>query len=66
MIPTRKQFPGGWTREYGGYLTTSHHQHHRATFYCMDEAPEVIEGAGGDENVLSESPCALTCIVCTK
>ncbi|KAK2166003.1 hypothetical protein NP493_1340g00016 [Ridgeia piscesae] len=50
MIPVRKQCPGEWTREYGGYLTTSHHQHHRATFECMDEAPEVIEGAGGDEN----------------
>ena len=50
MIPARKQCPAGWTREYGGYLTTSHHQHQRTTFECMDEAPEVIEGVGRDEN----------------
>ena len=50
MIPARKQCPVGWTREYGGYLTTSHHiTDHRTTFECMDEAPEVIEGAGGSQ-----------------
>ena len=50
MIPARKQCPVGWTREYGGYLTTSHHiTDHRVMFECMDEAPEVIEGTGGNQ-----------------
>ncbi|KAK2140747.1 hypothetical protein NP493_5598g00000, partial [Ridgeia piscesae] len=51
MIPARKQCPVGWTREYGGYLTTSHYNtNYRATFECMD----YING------------WALTCVVCTK
>ncbi|KAI0218866.1 hypothetical protein LSAT2_029463 [Lamellibrachia satsuma] len=50
MVPARKQCPDGWTEEYGGYLTTSHHGHHRATFECMDEAPEVIEESGANQN----------------
>ena len=48
MIPARKQCLDGWTREYGGYLTTSHYNtEYKKVFECMDEAPEVIEGAGG-------------------
>ena len=46
MIPARKQCPGGWTREYHGYLTTNANSYYRTTFECMDEAPEVIEGTG--------------------
>ena len=48
MIPARKQCPVGLTREYGGYLTTSSAGSDcRKVFECMDEASEVIEGAGG-------------------
>ena len=46
MVPARKQCPVGWTHEYHGYLTTSADIYHPTTFECMDEAPEVIEGAG--------------------
>ena len=50
MIPAWKQCPAGWTREYGGYLTTSHYNtDYRVMFECMDEAPEVIERAGAKE-----------------
>ncbi|KAK2156963.1 hypothetical protein NP493_1925g00016 [Ridgeia piscesae] len=50
MIPARKECPGGWTREYHGYLTTSADIYHPTTFECMDEAPEVIEGMGRDSD----------------
>ena len=50
MIPARKQCPVGWTREYHGYLTTGANVYHPTTFECMDEAPEVIEGVGGNED----------------
>ena len=48
MIPAWKQCPDGWTREYNGYLTSSKYTHKRATFECMDEAPEVTEGNAGN------------------
>ena len=50
MIPAWKLCPGGWTREYNGYLTSSHYSQRRATFECMDEAPEVREGAAANRN----------------
>ena len=50
MIPALKLCPGGWTLEYGGYLTSSRYTHTKATFECMDEAPEVIEGASANKN----------------
>ena len=34
MIPARKTCPGGWMRDYGGYLATSHRFKHRSTFAC--------------------------------
>ena len=51
MIPARKTCPGGWKREYGGYLMTSHRFKHRTTFACMDEAPETIAPSGGKDGV---------------
>ena len=50
MIPAFKLCPGGWTREYHGYLTTSHYEHTKATFECMDEAPEATEGAFANQD----------------
>ena len=50
MIPAWKRCPDGWTREYGGYLTSSHYTHTKATFECMDEAREIIEGSEASRN----------------
>ena len=50
MIPARKECPDEWTREYHGYLVTNADVYSRTTFECMDEAPEVLEGTGRDEN----------------
>ncbi len=44
MIPAKKTCPTGWIREYYGYLMTSHFEHHRNDFVCMDRFPESLSG----------------------
>eukprot|EP00058_Branchiostoma_floridae_P011959 XP_002597447.1 hypothetical protein BRAFLDRAFT_80547 [Branchiostoma floridae] len=81
MIPARQTCPGGWAREYGGYLMTAHHTHSRTEFVCMDGEPEALPGGEGNEDgalfYVVESRCGslpcppyvegreLTCVVCT-
>ncbi|XP_035671813.1 uncharacterized protein LOC118412869 [Branchiostoma floridae] len=81
MIPARQTCPGGWTREYGGYLMTAHHSYSRTEFVCMDGEPEALPGGEGSENgalfYIVEARCGslpcppyvegreLTCVVCT-
>jgi len=51
MIPARVDCPSGWTKEYGGFLVTSHHGHQNNKDYvCLDEAPEAREGGTADTN----------------
>ncbi|XP_035672335.1 collagen alpha-3(IV) chain-like [Branchiostoma floridae] len=81
MIPARQTCPGGWTREYGGYLMTASHGHSRTEFVCMDGEPEALPGGEGNEDgalfYVVEARCGslpcppyvegreLTCVVCT-
>jgi hypothetical protein len=51
MIPARIDCPIGWTREYGGFLVSSHPSHNTGkTFECLDAAPEVVTGGATDTN----------------
>ena len=42
MVPTKPTCPPSWTREYYGYLMTEHGIHHRSTYTCIDNTPEII------------------------
>ena len=49
MIPGRTSCPSSWTREYEGYLMTSHDSHARnAVYECVDQNPESIGGSHGE------------------
>ncbi|XP_013403006.1 short-chain collagen C4 isoform X2 [Lingula anatina] len=82
MIPAKMDCPASWTKEYGGYLMSSHHTHKKSDFVCVDNAPEVNDGGVGNQNgglwynveaACGSLPCPsygdgkeLTCVVCTK
>ena len=44
MIPAQRSCPSGWTKEYEGYLMSTYAQENKATFECIDEKPEYVEG----------------------
>ncbi|XP_078380371.1 uncharacterized protein LOC144663339 isoform X9 [Oculina patagonica] len=49
MIPGTNKCPSGWTREYYGYLMTSHYNHaHQSEFVCVDVDAEVTPGTHKD------------------
>ena len=51
MIPGTNKCPSGWTREYYGYLMTSHYNHaHPSDFVCVDFDAEVVPGSHKDTN----------------
>jgi len=51
MIPATNQCPLGWTREYHGYLMTSHWGHaHSSDFICVDAGAEVVPGSHRNVN----------------
>ena len=51
MVPGRNKCPKGWTKEYGGYLMSSHHDHkHGTEFVCVDVDAEVVPGSHRDTN----------------
>ena len=51
MIPGTNQCPSGWTREYYGYLMTSHYNHaHQSEFVCVDVDAEVVPGSNRGED----------------
>ncbi|XP_078618256.1 uncharacterized protein LOC144885916 isoform X2 [Branchiostoma floridae x Branchiostoma japonicum] len=82
MIPARLSCPGGWTREYKGYLMAENYNNNRSEFVCMDGEPETRPGGHVDHNgalfypveaSCGSLPCPnyvqgreLTCVVCTK
>lgn len=46
IIPATNNCPSGWTREYHGYLMTSHYAHkHSSEFVCIDADAEVVPGS---------------------
>ena len=50
MIPGTNKCPSGWTREYYGYLMTSHYDHaHPSEFVCVDAMPRLCQGATGTQ-----------------
>ncbi|CAB4020822.1 Hypothetical predicted protein, partial [Paramuricea clavata] len=82
MVPGRNVCPSGWTREYKGYLMAERHNHHRAMYTCVDEAPDYTRGTHANldgalfyfvEGECGSLPCKpyiagheLTCAVCTR
>ena len=62
MIPARTSCPSSWTREYKGYLMTSHFQHNNNKVYeCVDENPESIDGSEADNEGALFYSIASTC-----
>ena len=54
MVPAKYTCPSGWTREYYGYLMSSHHgsNRHRLQFTCMDIAFKSVPGSSEDKQGL--------------
>ena len=52
MIPARTSCPTGWTREYYGYLMSTHQaiNHHRTSFECVDKDQESVPGSQANIN----------------
>ncbi|XP_068731841.1 short-chain collagen C4-like isoform X1 [Montipora capricornis] len=51
MIPATNSCASGWTKEYTGYLMTSHYGHvHETEFVCIDKDPETVPGSHTDTN----------------
>ena len=50
MIPARTSCPTGWTREYYGYLMSTHQGggHHRTSFECVDKDKDSVPGSHAD------------------
>ena len=38
MLPAMYTCPTGWTREYFGYLMSTHYDHHRSQYTCIDHS----------------------------
>ena len=80
MIPSHYECPGGWHKEYSGYIMAGHHDHDEGSMYdCIDENLEQIKSSGDTEHVHflytvyatgsyvpHDSNYALSCVVCTK
>jgi len=80
-FPAQPTCPTGWTLEYTGFLMTSHNDHQRSDFICVQKNPFVQSSPRTTEGLLFYSveanctslPCphyqrqrALTCAVCSK
>ena len=52
MLPARTSCPTGWTREYYGYLMSTHHWggHYRTSFECVDKDQESLPGSQANTN----------------
>ena len=50
MVPAKYTCPTGWTREYYGYLMSSHHgsDRHRTQFTCMDDTFKPVPGTSAN------------------
>ena len=82
MVPAKYTCPTGWTREYYGYLMSSHTSQRRTVFTCMDTTFKSVHGSAPDqdsflfyfvEGICGSLPCPpyishreLSCAVCTK
>ena len=82
MFPARTSCYQEWHLEYNGYMTTTHHSHHRGNVKCVDADPEGIPRVQGDDSngdlfyfieaagQLSTTSYTrgkeLSCVVCTK
>ena len=51
MIPGRYSCPSSWTREYFGYIMTSHYNHPQTVQYeCVDSTPDLVPGSRSNRN----------------
>ena len=46
MVPAKTSCPSSWTREYYGYLMTERENHHRSSYNCIDNSPDITTGPG--------------------
>ena len=61
MFPAMTTCPPGWTLEYEGYLVSSHRDHRRSSYMCLDSAPEAIQGSSGNTNGALIYPVEVSC-----
>eukprot|EP00045_Choanoeca_perplexa_P018407 m.290873 g.290873 ORF g.290873 m.290873 type:complete len:3950 (+) comp17810_c0_seq1:79-11928(+) len=80
MHPGTTICPTGWTREYFGYLLSSHYTHKRVNGICMDEKPDKFGTSSSQNGALLyfaemrdaaafptyTNNLELTCAVCTR
>ena len=51
MIPAKTDCPSSWTKEYSGYLMSSHYSHKNSkTIECVDGSPEAAPGSVGNQD----------------
>ena len=51
MLPALKTCPGGWTREYHGYLMGQRYAYSAgADLICLDRSPELVPGSSSAQN----------------
>ena len=53
MIPGQTVCPPSWTREYYGYLMSSHYDHKRLRYECFDWNPDTVPGQASDNEQLT-------------
>ena len=81
MFPAKVTCPTSWTKQYQGYLMSSHHMQSRAEYLCVDETFRSAGRRRNDNGFLlylveprcKSLPCPpydetreLACVVCTK
>ena len=49
MVPAHNSCPGGWTREYYGFLMAAHWQHRNTNYICVDREMKTLPGHAGDQ-----------------
>ncbi|EDO37638.1 predicted protein, partial [Nematostella vectensis] len=62
MIPATTACPSGWTREYWGYLMTSHYaQAHEYEYICVDTNAQAFPGSHANHNGALLYPVQVSC-----
>lgn len=61
IIPAKMTCPSGWTKEYYGYLMTSHYNTYKRDFACVDRNPESVPGGNGNHNGALFRPVEFRC-----
>ena len=49
MVPAHNSCPGGWTREYYGFLMAAYYTNRNTYYICMDREMKTLPGYAGDQ-----------------